>query len=448
MHDSKICERFVDYFCTQHFQLLPRASMLHPSIPMSFVMSAGLVQVETSLSHVTHRQGNNFVLVQECFRHFDLAAIGTDNQHLSLFVMPAAFMFGAHSHQTAIKHIWTVATQILGIDPSHLWVSYFSGDLVEGHDLPEDFQTYKAWQSVGLAQERIIRLGRQHNYWVQGGGIDDESHAVFRKAGANTELFYDTGYEFACGPDCKPGCRCGRFVEISNTLFVSHAFDPRNNTIHPLSTPFTEIVIGAERVAMILQQVSSVFDITPYIKIIHAIRQFTSVTEIESDLLCASERVIADHLRALYVLVADGAPAPGKDGRARIMKLLIRSVMTRQLLLGIPSQVFLPFITHKIADVFDENDPKNRAKAVDTLCSYFEYEGSRFLKTLERGRRQIEALIRTSRSYLLTNQQMLELEKKWGIPMLLIHKFLQEYLPDSREKTCTIPYVSPKKYQQ
>jgi len=94
MNCTGIRQRFIEYYQQLGFQFLPRAPMLHSSIPMSFVMSAGLVQVETSLANAQNRTGNKFVLVQDCFRHFDLDAVGTDNIHLGLFEMPGAFMFG------------------------------------------------------------------------------------------------------------------------------------------------------------------------------------------------------------------------------------------------------------------------------------------------------------------------------------------------------------------
>ncbi len=103
MNCAEIRQKFVQYYQNLGFQLLPRAPMMHPSIPMSFVMSTGLVQVETSLANTKNRSGNQFVLVQDCFRHFDLDRIGTDNIHLSLFEMSGAFVFRSNGQQKYIK---------------------------------------------------------------------------------------------------------------------------------------------------------------------------------------------------------------------------------------------------------------------------------------------------------------------------------------------------------
>jgi len=349
MNASEIRRRFVDYYEGMGFQPLPRAPMLHPSIPMSFVMSAGLVQVETSLARAEERPGDQFVLVQECFRHFDLDKVGTDGIHLSLFEMPGAFVFGPNGKADTVQRMWALATSVLGIDKSRIWVSYFNGGEVLGDYLPGDEVTRQAWIKVGMPENRIVGLV-DDNYWVQGGGIDGVETP--RKAGPNTELFYDRGPERACGPDCRPGCKCGRFVEFSNSLFICREQDSQGGSMRPMAEPFAETVIGTERVAMILQGARSVFDIDSYRPSIDAIHSFVHAPNLPEPLVVDSERVIADYLKALYVLVADGAPPPGKNGRERIVKLLVRGIVTRQIILGIQLHEFIPTLVDCISQAF------------------------------------------------------------------------------------------------
>jgi len=206
--------------------------MLHPSIPMSFVMSAGLVQVETSLAQAQNRRGNKFVLVQDCFRHFDLKAVGTDEVHLSLFEMPGAFIFGTDERENFIGAVWKFVTTDLSLDAERIWVSYFGGDELANQRLAADEQTYRTWRDIGVPQNRIVGLGKTHNYWIQGGGLQNQE-SILRKCGPHTELFYDRDPRRKCSAHCQPGCRCGRFVEFSNTLFISHEFDPQNNRLYP-----------------------------------------------------------------------------------------------------------------------------------------------------------------------------------------------------------------------
>lgn len=421
MECAEIRRRFIEHYRQRGFQLLPRAPMLHPSIPMSFVMSAGLVQVETSLAATKHAAGNKFVLVQDCFRHFDLERVGTDNTHLSLFEMPAAFVFGENARQTVLPRIWDFVTNEVGIDPARIWISYFAGGDVEGHQMPQDALTYQTWRGLGVHDSRLVGLGRPHNYWVQGGGIEHDDGSGLKKCGANTELFYDMGAEQACGEDCQPGCGCGRFIEFSNSLFVSHHLNPQTNTLTPMDDPFTETVIGNERVAMIAQGAASVFDTAQYRPMIEAIRQSVTRADLPEALIQESICVIVDHVRALYVLIADGAPPPGKDGRARLIKLLIRRIVARQMLLGIETDTLL----HDILETAVEKAASHKNMTFTIITDYFTYEAARFKITVERGKRELMRLVQNNAGQPLSLPQMHYLEKKHGLPSLLARFFSQ-----------------------
>jgi alanyl-tRNA synthetase len=390
---------------------------------MSFVMSAGLVQVETSLAHAEDRGGDRFVLVQECFRHFDLDRVGSNDFHLSLFEMPGAFVFGPNGKTDTIRRMWELSASVLGIDESQVWISYFKGGEVLNECLPRDEATRQAWIDVGAPEDRIVGLGAQDNYWVQGGGINGRETP--RKAGPNTELFYDRGAELACGPGCRPGCRCGRFVEFSNSLFICREQDRGSGNLRPMAEPFAETVIGTERVEMILRESSSVFDTTSYRLILEAIDDFVHAPNVTDPLITESERVIADHLKALYVLVADGAPPPGKNGRERIVKLLIRGVVTRQILLGIHSSRFLSQIIDCISRT-THRSVQSSPKARNRMITYFSNESERFLKTIDRGYRQLECFLKENGRHTLSGSQVLLLEKRKGLPHLLTAMMLRE----------------------
>ncbi len=414
--------QFVKHYQSHGFQLLPRASMLHPSIPMSFVMSAGLVQVEASLSQVRKDVGNACVLIQNCFRHFDLDMIGKDNVHLSLFEMPGAFVFEGHSKRDTIAQMWQLATRSLSIDPERIWTTYFQGDNVIRQSREKDLITYQTWRELGVPHERIVGLKAEHNYWVQGGILKQVGETI-RKAGPNTELFYDLGEHLVCGPLCLPGCRCGRFVEFANSLFISYQYDPQKKQFLPLDRPFFETVIGAERVAMISQGVSSVFDIADYRHVQHVIKEFITNKDLSHQLQQTSLRVVFDHLRALYMLVADGAPPPGKNGRERIIKLLIRRVMSRQIILGIQASNFLSVVLNAIAPTFADERVNDTTNKIET---YFAKETMRFEKTITRGMRKLDMLLAQNSGGTLTGNQVLELEKQWGLPPILIESALRQ----------------------
>jgi alanyl-tRNA synthetase len=184
-------------------------------------------------------------------------------------------------------------------------------------------------------------------------------------------------------------------------------------------------VIGTERVAMILQGVESVFQIDGYRSTMATIRSFVDASGLPESTIVASERVIADYLKALYVLVGDGAPPPGKNGREQIIKLLIRGVVTRQILLGIQSDDFLPAVIERI-DQSLQQDLRAALKDERVLIAYFESESERFGKTIRRGRRALGAMLKENAGQTLTGQQILDLEKRKGLPHLLTARFLKE----------------------
>lgn len=417
MNAFEIGERFVHYYQDIGFKLLPSASLLHPSIPMSFVMSAGLVQVETALDQIGQHSGSKFVLVQNCFRHFDLDSIGISDIHLSLFQMPGAFRFGPDGKSDTIRQMWHLVTKALGVAPENLWVTYFSGGEVFGRLLSEDGDTRRTWQEIGIPGSRVIGLDSNSNYWKQGGGL--EGLGAHRKCGPNTEVFFDRGSHLACREGCKPGCRCGRFVEFANSLFIDTELD-ESGRLAPMSRPFAETVIGTERAAMILQGKSSVFEIDSLEPIITAIRQFYY----QDNGKPASERIVADHLRALLFLVADGAPPPGKDGRQRIVKILIRNVLSNQMILGISSSSFLPSVLSVITDLYTTQP--NLKAARNMLLDYFDSESKRFQRTVQIGQHRFNEFLKANGGHTLQGTQILSLEKRSGLPGALTAKLLKE----------------------
>jgi alanyl-tRNA synthetase len=422
MRTSEIRQRFIDYYKAEDYWLLPRASMLDDSIPMSFVMSAGLVQVEQSLAKQNARDSNRFVLIQDCFRHFDLDKVGKDDSHLSIFEMPGAFKFGPDGKIDTVQKMWYLATSVLGINKYRLWASYFHGGEILGNEMPEDEIVRRTWLELGLSPDHIVGLGYKDNFWLQGKGFSGSD--IVRKSGPNTELFYDRGEDKACGIHCLPGCKCGRFMEFSNSLFICYEVNPDNGKFKHLDDPFSETVIGTERVAMILQGRDSVFEIDSYRPILDTIHKFIPADTLDYPWVVESERVIADHLKALYLLVADDAPAPGKNGRARIIKLLIRGVITRELFLGITSDDFISIVIDCIAQVVrsTECDIEIRQR----IENYFHDQRGSFKKTIERGRREFADVLNSNKGVTLSGIQIVELEKRFGLPSLLIAKSLSE----------------------
>lgn len=419
MYPHTISERFVRYYQDLGFKKLPGTSLLHPSIPMTFVMSAGLAEVETAIDQLGSRTpDDDYVMVQNCFRHFDVNRIGKSDLHLSLFQMPGAFSFGHIDRQLTVRRMWEVLTEDLEIDRNRLWASYFIGGQISGHWFDADLDTHLAWREIGLPEERIVGLGVDHNFWKQGGGIDGRE--TTRKCGPNTELFFDRGPQRSCGTGCRPGCRCGRFVEFANSLFIFAEMDAETNELSLMTEPFTETVIGTERVAMILDGQPTVFG-TETVKLLIDYLQSLYLDQWEGGCVDVeeSERILVDHLRALVFLTADNAPPPGKGGRRRLMRILIRRVLAQVKALQIDSSRSLPQLIDLVIALAGNQHP-NLHRGRNTLLGYIQAEKSVFERTVSRGYRQLDRLLVTNNGRPLSGKDMVSLVKQFGIPVSLL----------------------------
>lgn len=315
-----ISEAFLALHERDGFARLPPSSLLHDSVPMSFVMSAGLIQVENDLDTIVQSTGGKFAFTQPCFRHFDMKQVGEDPTRLSLFHMSAAFHIGSTERETVLPRLWYFLTQTLGLDKDRLWVTY-----LDDEEFGRDEASYQCWKALGVAEERLVGLDQQHCFWRQRSTGQIASDG--KKCGPHTEVFYER--DVAC-PACENreqpigNCRCGRFIEISNSLFIENYIDDDGKLI-PAGTVFAECVVGLERLAMILQNVPSVYHTQRFEQWRKKLAKHVIVAP--SFLTDTAISIILDHLSAFVALIANGAPVPGQGGRKYLMRKLAREGM-------------------------------------------------------------------------------------------------------------------------
>ncbi|GAK52491.1 alanyl-tRNA synthetase [Candidatus Moduliflexus flocculans] len=409
-------DAFLRHYRDAGYNALPRGSLLDPALPMTFVGSAGLSQIETAIEQGKEHTGERYVLLQTCFRHFDIEQVGASIAHLSLFDMAGAFVFGEIQREPTLRHIWRFLIEEMQIDPRSFRATYFHGGTVDEHRFEADLETRDIWENLGFSPDQLIGVGVDAGFWKQGGGLSGRER--FRKCGPTTELFVDRGKEFGCGEQCHPGCRCGRFVEIANILFIYAYIDEETLTLRPLATPFAETVIGVERVAMVAQRLETVFDLPPYAEAVAIMRRAASSASTPAEIEHGA-RIIADHLRALLFLVADGAPPPGKGGRARIMKVLIRGVLTHAKLLALPQPELLPHLLELFCAA-QRHDFLNIQRARSLVVAYIRQEQRRFERTLSAGERYLRQLARNQENARISGWQAIECVKRHGIPLPLL----------------------------
>ncbi len=417
-----IGRRFILYYQDHGFKSVPRCSLLDPSLPMTFVMSAGRIHIDNAIAHGQYRTGDSYVLLQPCFRHYDVEKVGPNPVHLSLFEMAGAYYFGRVSRESMLRKVWRFLTEELGFRRERLWATYFAGGDVEGYHFEADPEALRALRKIGCLASQIVGLGVEDNLLKQGAGISGKRR--FLKCGAMVELFFDRGAQFCCGSTCQPGCKCERFVEISNTLFIYWQFDQVTQSLHPIKTPFTETVIGIERAAMALQEGMSVFDTVGLAALVKLVRSsYHGTAFLNAEQQARSERVIADHIRALLFLVADGAPSPGKCGRQRIVKLLIRGILTHQKILGTLQNNFIQNLINTAFDFYQHQYPHlNSGRSI--LLNYFDNESKRFEKTLVVALHKLDQVIGSNGNDPINGQQAIGLVKGYGFPLPLLQQRL------------------------
>jgi alanyl-tRNA synthetase len=405
------CRAISDAFLALHqkdgFEILEPSSLLHPSVHTAFVMSAGLVQIENELAQIIERTGGKFTFTQPCFRYFDMDLVGKDSIHSSLFHMPAAFYIGSSQRANILPRLWHFLTQTLQLRTDRLWITYLNDPI-----LGIDQQTLNCWKNIGIDTDRLIGLEQQHNFWQQRelGQIASDG----KKCGPHSEVFYERT-EVNCA-QCEAStalmgsCTCGRFVEISNSLFIENYIDKQGQLIRA-DTVFSECVIGAERLAMIQQNVTTVHGIAKYSHW-QAILQ-NHFSHQNSRQYHHAMHIIMDHLSAFMHLVADGAPKPGRGGQARIMRKLARGAITQALLWDIDINKLLSLLLSKYNHTHAEYKPEQSLQRLyDEL--------SRFECTLKRAKKQMQKMLQHS---VLTEEIKQELQQKWGLPPLLSEKF-------------------------
>ena len=415
MKNVKIGEGFLEYYRSKGFEILESAPMVHPSFPMTFNMSAGLLQLDPLLKGKEKIVNPKMAVLQNCFRHFDLDKIG-DPHHLSFFKMAGAFELVKFEPQSILERIWQFLTEELGIDKNRVWVTVFQGEETHGHLFEKDEESLKFWRDH-LPGERIILYGSDHNFWQQAGGFEDTGGV--KLCGPSTEVFYDLGGGVGCQQkDCRPGCPCGRFLEISNNLFIRHSFDAQKQELSLLAVPAVETVIGVERVAAVVEGKPSVYETVYYAPLMRLVLGMAKARMSEDEKI-KNARIVCDHTKALLFLFSEGAPSPGRrdGGRPRIVLKLVRGLLTKLILLRIDSSEILPKLMDAVVAIYPEN-PKLQESKDKALEIIYEHEKV-YRKTLERAQRRIAGYLKKAGRKEPTAEDREYFREYFGIPLEL-----------------------------
>ena len=349
--------------------------------------------------------------VQKCFRTPDIDEVGLDGSHLTFFEMLGNFSFGQYFKEGAIELAWEFVFDHLKVDPERFWVSVFAGDPELG--LGEDMVAHDHWVKLGQPTERIVFLPRTENFWSVGGP---------GPCGPDTEMYYDWGEEHSCGqPDCKPSCtRCERFLEFWNLVFMEFELHV-DGKLTPLPKQNVDTGMGVERTAAILQNVMTVYETDVYQAIMGWIADQSGVAYGDSPEATKAHRVLADHGRGMTFLAADGI-APSNEGRGYVMRRIIRRAVQQGDRVGLEAP-YLARLSEVVIEQMKDGYPELEQHR-EEIHRILTAEEERFGKTLERGLRLFEEVVRDGET--ISGEDAFRLHDTYGFPLELTQELARE----------------------
>jgi len=315
----------LNHYNSLSYKIQDSAPLIHPYFPMSFNMSAGFVQLEPFINGDKKIENYKITTIQKCIRHFDLNKAGSDNSHMTFFEMWGALTVSKVDREADISEIWNFLTKKLNIPLDKLAVTVFKGGRVKNLHFEKDILAENMWQNTIKINKNQIFYGDETNTFLFQGGssLDDQTKkSLFSKklCGYQTEIFFDkTGK--ACSPQCSPFCDCDRWLEIANNLSISHQYNPETKKLNKLTIPATETVFGVERLLSALENKNDVFGTTTFKVLFDYLSKHTNLSY-------ENQKKLIDRLRALYFLGAEDIPNPGKNGRNRIVRTMLRDTFS------------------------------------------------------------------------------------------------------------------------
>jgi alanyl-tRNA synthetase len=359
---SDIRETFISFFEERDHRRVASSSLV-PNDPSLLLTNAGMVQFKPYFLGERKASYSRATSVQKCVRTTDIDSVGHTARHNTFFEMLGNFSFGDYYKESAIPWAWELITVRLGIDPGALWVSVYE----------EDDEAERIWKETpGVSADRVIRLGADDNFWDMG---------ATGPCGPCSEILYDRGEAFACGPDCGAGCDCDRFLELWNLVFMEYDRQP-DKTLVPLPKKNIDTGMGLERVAAIKQGVATIFETDLIMPVVDSISSLSGVGLGESPASDVSIKVVADHARASAFLISDGV-IPSNEGRGYILRRLLRRAVRHGRLLGIEEH-FIDGLADTVVELLSDVYPglKEHHRLV---LGVIRAEEERFGQTLEQG---------------------------------------------------------------
>ena len=413
-------EKYLSFFESKGHLRLPSFPLVPINDKSLLLINSGMAPMKKFFTGEVEPPSHRVTTCQKCIRTPDLERVGHTARHGTFFEMLGNFSFGDYFKEQAIKWAWEFLTEVLEIPAELLYPSIYEND-------DEAFEIWN--KEVGVPAERIIRLGKEDNFWEHGTG----------PCGPCSEIYFDRGEKYGCGkPDCKPGCDCDRYMEIWNNVF-SQFNNVGDGTYTELEHKNIDTGMGLERLACVMQGVDNMFEVDGVRKILDKVVEISGKSYGVNDKDDISIRIITDHVRGATFMISDGI-IPSNEGRGYVLRRIIRRAARNGKLLGISHE----FLTDVCDVVIRENVagyPELGEKAA-YIKKVLANEEDRFNATIDAGLSILSNLVRSTikeGANVISGEDAFKLYDTFGFPLDLTKEIAEESHLNSQATPTTRP---------
>ena len=410
---NELRRMYLEFFESKDHLAMKSFSLVPHNDNSLLLINAGMAPLKPYFTGQEIPPRKRVTTCQKCVRTGDIDNVGKTARHLTFFEMLGNFSFGDYFKEEAIEWSWEFLTKVLGLEEDRLYPSIYG----------EDDEAFEIWnKKIGIPADRITRFyrdpvtGECDNFWEHGAG----------PCGPCSEIYYDRGIKYGCGkPDCKVGCDCDRFMEVWNNVFTQFEGDGKGNYAE-LAQKNIDTGMGLERLAVVMQDVDSVFDIDTMKAIRDKICEMSGKTYQTNEKDDISIRLITDHIRSSTFLVSDGV-MPSNEGRGYVLRRLIRRAARHGRMLGLEGAFLAKLSETVIAESKDGYQELEDKKAF--IFKVLTQEEEKFNKTIDQGLAILNTLMDESKAagtIVLSGENTFKLYDTYGFPVDLTGEILAE----------------------
>ncbi|UTY28544.1 alanine--tRNA ligase [Treponema putidum] len=412
---DELRSKYIDFFKSKGHVEISGRSLIPENDPTVLFTTAGMHPLVPYLMGEPHPAGTRLTDVQKCVRTGDIDDVG-DASHLTFFEMLGNWSLGDYFKKESIAYSFEFLTdeKYLGIPIDKLSFTVFEGN----EDAPRDEESASIWESLGVSKDRIFFLPKEDNWWGPAGETGP--------CGPDTEIFIDTGKP-ACGSNCRPGCNCGKYVEIWNNVFMQYNKN-KDGSYSPLKRKCVDTGMGVERTVAMLQGKPSVYNTEAFTSIIKSIEDISGVKYGDNEKTDISIRIIADHIRtACFILGDPKTTLPSNIGAGYVLRRLIRRAVRHGKKLGIDGN----FLSVPASAVIAQNAGfYTELKENETLIlTELKAEEDKFLETLKKGEAEFEKMLPNllkNPKKIIPGRMAFKLYDTYGFPIELTEELASE----------------------